>query len=53
MAVAGASWPASGGAERVELTGVLSEFRAALEEEIDTGRRATVPAASDGAGNAR
>jgi hypothetical protein len=53
VAVADASSPASGGAERVELTGILSEFRATLEEEVDTGRRTTVPAASDGARNAR
>lgn len=53
MAVADASSPASGGPERVELTGILSEFRAALEEEIGTGGRTTVPTASDGARNAR
>ena len=42
VAVADVASPAYGGAERVE-----------LEEEIDTDRRTTVPAASDGAGNAR
>ena len=53
MAAPGPPWSASGGTERVELTGVLLEFRAALEEEIDTGRRTTAPAAGVGAGNAR
>jgi hypothetical protein len=53
VAVADASWPASGGAESVNLTGILSEFCAALEEEIGTGRRTAAPAASDGARNAR
>lgn len=53
MAVAGASWPASGGSESVNLAGVLPEFCAALEEEIGTGRRTAPPAASDGARNAR
>ena len=53
MAVANASWPLSGEAERAELTGILSEFRAALEEETGTGRRMTAPAVRDGARNAR
>jgi hypothetical protein len=53
VAVADASWPASGGAESVNLTGILSEFCAALDEEIGTGRRTAAPAASDGARNAR
>ena len=53
MAVADASSPASGGAERVNLTGILSEFCAALEEEIGTGRRTAALAARDGARNAR
>jgi hypothetical protein len=41
MAVTNASSPLSGEAERAELTGMLSEFRAALEEETGTGRRRT------------
>jgi hypothetical protein len=53
MAVANASWPLSGEAERAGLTGILSEFRAALEEETGTGRRMTAPAVRDGARNAR
>ena len=53
MAVADASSPASGGAERAGLTGILAGFGVALDEEIGTGRRTTVPAASDGARNAR
>jgi hypothetical protein len=53
VAVADASSPASDRAERVELTGIHSEFRAALEEEIYTDLRTTAPAVRDGAGNAR
>jgi len=53
MAVTNPSSPLSGEAERAELTGILSEFRAALEEEIDTDRRTTTPAVRDGARNAR
>jgi len=52
MAVTNASSPLSGEAERAELTGILSEFRAALEEETETGRRKTL-AVRDGARNAR
>ena len=50
--MADVSPPVSGRAERVELTVVLLECLAALEEEVDTGWRTTVPAASDGACNA-
>ena len=46
MAVTNPSSPLSGEAVRVELTGILSEFRAALEEEIYTDRRTTVPQVS-------
>ena len=53
MAVTSASSPLSGEAVRAGLTGILSEFRAALEEEIGTGRRTTAPAVRDGARNAR
>lgn len=53
MAVANASSLLSGEAVRAELTGILSEFRAALEEETGTGRRTTRPAVCDGARNAR
>jgi hypothetical protein len=53
MAVTSASWPLSGEAERAELTGILSEFRAALVEETGTGRRTTAPAVRGGAGSAR
>jgi hypothetical protein len=53
MAVTNASSPLSGEAERAELTGILSEFRAALVEETGTGRRTTTPAGHDGARNAR
>ena len=53
MAVTSASSPLSGEAERAELTGIFSEFRAALEEETGTGRRTTAPAVRDGARNAR
>jgi len=53
MAVTNASPPLSGEAERVELAGILSEFRAALEEEIDIGRRTATPAVRGGARNAR
>ena len=49
MAVTSASSPLSREAERVELTGVLPEFRAALEEETGTGRHATTPAVRGGA----
>jgi hypothetical protein len=51
MAVTNPSSPLSGEAGRAELTGILSEFRAALEEEIGNGRRTTAPAVRDG--NAR
>ncbi len=53
MAVTNPSSPLSGEAVRAELTGILSEFRAALEEEIDTDRRTTTPAVRDGARGAR
>ncbi len=53
MAATNASSPLSGEAERAELTGILSGFRAALEEETDTGRRTMAPAVRDGARNAR
>ena len=52
MAVINASSPLSGEAERAELAGILSEFRAALEEGTETGRRKTL-AVRDGARNAR
>jgi hypothetical protein len=52
MAVTNASSP-SGKAERTELTGILSEFRAAPEEQIDIGRRTMTPAVRDGARDAR
>jgi len=51
MAVTSASSLLSGEAVRAELTGICSGFRAALEEEIGTGRRTTTPAVRDG--NAR
>ena len=53
MAVTSASSPLSGEAERAGLTGILPEFRAALEDEIGTGRRTTASAVRDGARNAR
>ncbi len=53
MAVTSASWPLSGEAERAGLTGIVPEFRAALEEETGTGRRTTTPVVRDGARNAR
>ena len=53
MAVTNPSSPLSGEAVRAELTGILSEFRAALEEEIGTGRRTAAPAVCDGARDAR
>jgi hypothetical protein len=53
MAVTSASSLLSGAAERAELTGIFSEFRAALEEEIGTGRGTTTPVARDVAGDAR
>jgi hypothetical protein len=43
----------SGEAVRAELTGIFAEFRAALEEEIGTGRRMAAPAVRDGACDAR
>jgi hypothetical protein len=51
MAVINPSSPLSGEAVRAELTGIFSEFRAALEEESGTGRRPAAPAVRDG--NAR
>jgi len=53
MAVTNLSAPLSGEAVRAELTGICSGFRAALGEEIGTGRRATAPAVRDGARDAR
>lgn len=53
MAVTNVSSPLSGEAERAEVTGILSEFRTALEEETGTGRRTTAPAVRGGARNAR
>jgi hypothetical protein len=53
MAVTSASSPLSGEAERAELTGSFSEFRAALEQETGTGRRTAAPAVRDGARSAR
>jgi len=49
MVVTDAASPTSDEAERVALTGILSEFRGNREEEIDTVRRTTTPAANDGA----
>ena len=43
MAVTNPSSPPSGEAVRAGLTGILSEFRASLEEEINTDRRTTAP----------
>jgi hypothetical protein len=48
MAVTNASSPLSGEAVRPELTGIFSEFCAALEEETGTGGRTTTPAVRDG-----
>ena len=45
--------PLSGEAVRAGLTGIFSGFRAALEEEIGTGRRTTARAVRDGARDAR
>ena len=53
MAVTNVSSLLSGEAVRAELTGICSGFRAALEEETGTGRRATAPAVRDGARDAR
>lgn len=52
MAVTSPSSPLSGEAVRAELTGIFSEFRAALEE-TGTGQRTTAPAVRDGARDAR
>jgi hypothetical protein len=51
MAVTSLFSPLSCEAVRAELTGPFSEFRAALGEEIGTGRRTAAPAVRDG--NAR
>jgi hypothetical protein len=53
MAVTNASSPLSGEAERADMTGIFSGFRAALEQETGTGRRTAAPAVRDGARNAR
>jgi hypothetical protein len=53
MAVTNASSPLPGEAERAELTGIFSEFRAGLVEETGTGRRTTAPAVRGGSGSAR
>jgi hypothetical protein len=47
MAVTDASSLVSVEVERVEMTGILADFRSALKEEIDAERRATRPATGD------
>ncbi|MGD0983201.1 MAG: hypothetical protein ABSA65_05190 [Acidimicrobiales bacterium] len=46
-AVTDASSLVSAGAERVERSGILTDFRGALEEEIDVERRAMEPSTDD------
>jgi len=53
MAATDASPPASDESKHVPLTGTLTEFLIALEEEIDAAQCARRPATGDGAPDAR
>jgi hypothetical protein len=52
-AVTDASSLVSAEAERVEMTGILADFRGALEEEVDAEQRVMRPATGDCGWDAR